>query len=106
MYGLPQAGIISQKLLEKRLNAAGYQQSKIIPGFWKHDWRPIYFALCIEGFGVKYVGHEHAQHLLNTLNGYYQTSHDWEGQRYLGLTLEWDYRHKMVHLSMPGYCVS
>ena len=53
---------------------------------------------------MKYVGREHAQHLLNTLNRHYQTSHDWEGRRYLGLTLEWDYKHKMVHLSIPGYC--
>ena len=38
MYGLPQAGIIAQKLLEKRLNAQGYRQSTITPGFWRHDW--------------------------------------------------------------------
>ena len=68
MYGLPQAGIIAQKLLEKRLNVAGYRQSKIIPGFWKHNWRPISFALCVNDFGVK---RKHAQHLLNTLNGHY-----------------------------------
>ena len=28
MYGLPQAGIIAQDLLEKRLATAGYRQSK------------------------------------------------------------------------------
>ena len=32
MYGLPQAGILAQELLEKRLNAHGYQQSKFTPG--------------------------------------------------------------------------
>ena len=68
MYGLPQAGIIAQQLLEKRLDAAGYHQSTITPGFWTHDWRPISFALCIDDFGVKYVGEEHAKHLLRTLN--------------------------------------
>eukprot|EP00804_Cyclotella_cryptica_P024323 CCRYP_015308-RA/>CCRYP_015308-RA protein AED:0.19 eAED:0.16 QI:0/0/0/1/0.2/0.16/6/0/899 len=40
MYGLPQAGIITQQLLEKRLALKGYRQSSITPGFWKHDWRP------------------------------------------------------------------
>ncbi len=34
MYGLPQAGIIAQELLEERLAKYGYHQSKIIPGFW------------------------------------------------------------------------
>ena len=37
MYGLPQAGIIAQELLEERLKAAGYSQSKITHGYWKHE---------------------------------------------------------------------
>jgi hypothetical protein len=37
MYGLPQAGIIAQQLLEKRLRQHGYRQSKIKPGLWKHE---------------------------------------------------------------------
>jgi hypothetical protein len=32
MYGLPQSGILANKLLEKRLNKHGYQQSKLVPG--------------------------------------------------------------------------
>eukprot|EP00804_Cyclotella_cryptica_P019412 CCRYP_006613-RA/>CCRYP_006613-RA protein AED:0.27 eAED:0.27 QI:0/-1/0/1/-1/1/1/0/573 len=56
MYGLPQAGIIAQQLLKKRLAIKGYRQSSITPGFWKHDWRPISFTLCVDDFGVKYVG--------------------------------------------------
>jgi hypothetical protein len=53
MYGLPQAGIIAQELLEKRLIVAGYTQSKLTPGFWTHDWRPISFTLVVDDFGVK-----------------------------------------------------
>ncbi len=56
MYRLPQAGLLAQKLLEKRLNAEGYSQSFLKPGFWTHAWRPISFTLCIDDFGVKYVG--------------------------------------------------
>ncbi len=37
MYDLPQAGIIAQELLEERLKAAGYSQSKITHGYWKHE---------------------------------------------------------------------
>jgi hypothetical protein len=38
MYGLPQAGILVQELLEKRLNKHGYCQSPITPGLWRHDY--------------------------------------------------------------------
>eukprot|EP00804_Cyclotella_cryptica_P006783 CCRYP_019522-RA/>CCRYP_019522-RA protein AED:0.43 eAED:0.43 QI:0/0/0/1/0/0/2/0/364 len=104
MYGLPQAGIIAQQLLKKRLALKGYRQSSITPGFWKHDWRSISFTLCVDDFGVKYVGIKHAHHLLQTLNKHYKTSQDWKGERYLGLTIAWDYIIQQVQLSMPGYC--
>ena len=38
MYGLPQAGLLANELLEKRLNKNGYHQSKLVPGLWKHKW--------------------------------------------------------------------
>jgi hypothetical protein len=60
MYGLPQAGILANKLLEQRLNEHGYRQSPTTPGLWKHDVRPISFTLCVDDFGVKYVGRKHA----------------------------------------------
>ena len=104
MYGLPQAGIIAQELLEKRLNARGDHQSPLTPGYWTHNWRPISFTLVVDDFGVKYVGKEHADHLLQTINANYETSHEWEGTRYIGLTIDWDYIQRFVHISMPGYC--
>ncbi len=33
MYGLPQAGLLAQHLLEKWLNKEDYQQSELTPGF-------------------------------------------------------------------------
>jgi hypothetical protein len=80
MYGLPQAGIIAQQLLKKRLKAHGYHQSTITPGLWKHDTRPISFSLVVDNFGVKYVGEENAQHLLDTVQKYYEYSCNWEGE--------------------------
>ena len=104
MYGLPYAGIIAQELLEKRLAEHGYRQSKTTPGFWKHDYRPICFSLVVDDFGVKYVGEEHANHLISVLSKHYVLDTDWEGKKYVGITLDWDYPGKKVHLSMPGYC--
>jgi hypothetical protein len=103
MYGLPQAGIIAQELLEERLQKAGYTQSKLTPGYWKHEWRPISFTLVVDDFGVKYIGKEHVMHLIKSLKEHYEVEEDWEGRRYLGITLDWDYKKREVHLSMPDY---
>ena len=56
MYGLPQSGLLANELLAKRLNKHGYRQSKLVPGLWKRDTRPIQFTLVVDDFGVKYVG--------------------------------------------------
>ena len=60
MYGLPQAGLLAQQLLETRLNDKGYFQNEVVPGLWVHKWRSISFTLVVDDFGVKYIGDEHA----------------------------------------------
>jgi hypothetical protein len=67
MYGLPQAGIIAQELLETHLLKARYTQSKITPRYWKHMWCPISFTLVVDNFGVKYSSKEHVHHLTQVL---------------------------------------
>ena len=68
-YGLPQLVLLANKLIEKRLNKRSYQQNKLVPGLWKHEWRSIQFTLVVDNFGVKYVEKEHALHLKQTLEG-------------------------------------
>ena len=104
MYGLPQAGILASKLLQKNLAQFGYFRSKHTPGLWKHHTRPVTFVLVVDDFGVKYVGKQHVLHLLNALKTFYEKiSVDWEGKLFCGITLNWDYKNKHVDLSMPGY---
>jgi hypothetical protein len=103
MYGLPQAGMLANKLLQKRLATHGYFPCTHTHGLWRHVTRPIMFSLVVDDFGVKYVGKEHADHLYNALLQYYPTSIDWPGTLYCGITLEWDYAARTVDLSMPGY---
>ena len=103
MYGLPMARILAQELLETRLNAHGYQQSRFTPGLWTHKWRPICFSLVVDDFSVKYVGKKHADHLVSVIKENYEVTTDWEGKRYVGLTLDWDYTLRQVHLLMPEY---
>ena len=79
MCGLPHAGIIAQKLLEERLNQEEYYQSAQTQGFWKHKWQPVCFSLIVNDFGVKHVGKEHTQHLIETLKKFYTITTEWEG---------------------------
>ena len=103
MYGLPQVVLLAQQLLEERLNAKGYSQSNLVPGLWTHEWRPITFTLCVDDFGVKYTGEQHANHLMAILQEQYTISHDWSSSRYLGMDIDWDYARREVHLSMSRY---
>jgi hypothetical protein len=103
MYGLPQAGILVQELLEQRLNKHGYHQSPSTPGLCRHSYWPISFKLCVDNFGIKYVGRKHANHLTSILSEHYKCLHGWDGQRYLGMNIDWDYTGQAVHISMLNY---
>ena len=103
MCGLLHAGILAQELLEKCLNAKGYRQITLTPGFWKHAWQPISFTLCVDDFGVKVFGKEHFNHQLKPFHENYTISIDWEGKRYLGMNLNWDHNNRKVHVSMLEY---
>jgi hypothetical protein len=103
MYVLPQGGIVVQELLKKRLNKHGYCQSPITPGLWRHNFCLISFTLCIDDFGIKYIGRENVKHLSSILKEHYKCSQDWSGARYLGINIYWDYINKNVHVSMLNY---
>ncbi len=67
MYGLPQASILANKLLKLRLVRHGYFKQPHTPGLWKHASQPIWFNLCMDNFGIKYIGDEHLKHLFAAL---------------------------------------
>jgi hypothetical protein len=88
---------------KKGLNQHDYHQSKVTPSLWKHDWWPLLFALYVDDFGIKYVRREHANHLAKILEEHYKCSIDWDGNQYLGMTMDWDYNGHKVHVSMLDY---
>ena len=106
MYGLPQAGKIANELLQKRLRMYGYHPVNFTPGLWTHLWRPIKFTLVVDDFGVKFNGLEHANHLKTTLERWYDITVDWEGSKYVGINLKWDYNKRTLDTSVPGYVES
>ena len=100
MCGLPYSGIIAQRLLKERLNAKDYYQSSITPGFWTHKWCPIFLSLIVDNFGVRYVGEGLIQHLLGALFDHHKVTNDWKGNKYTGISINWDYDKRQVHLLM------
>ena len=103
MYELSQAGILANKQLQRNLQPHGYYPCKYTLGLWIHKIRAITFSLVVDDFGIKYIHKEDVEHLYNTLHKYYpKLTIDWSGGLYCGITLEWDYKHRIVDLSMPN----
>ena len=40
---------------------------------------------------------------MSLLKQNFEATEDWEGERYIGMHLRWDYPGRKVHLAMPGY---
>jgi hypothetical protein len=56
MYGLKQAGLLANQLLQTRLAPFGYYPARHTPGLWLHKTPRISFTLVVDDFAVKYVG--------------------------------------------------
>ena len=106
-YSLPQSGRLANYLLNTFLEKAGYYEAATTPGLWSHEWFPIQFVLLVDDYGIEYVGKEHALHILKTLELDYEITTDWEGTKFAGINLAWDYhaRHanRTCRISMKGY---
>ena len=88
VWGLLQGGNSANKLLQKRLKPHGYYDCVNTPGLWRHATRPITFSLMVNDVGVKYVGNEHADHLISCLKKEtYKLTEDWAGDLYCGILL-------------------
>jgi hypothetical protein len=103
MYGLKQAGLLANQLLQTRLAPCGYYPARNTPGIWLHQTRPILFTLVVDDFAVKYVGKKNAEHLRNALLRTYELTTDWTAMVYSGMNLKWDYKNRTCDISMPGY---
>jgi hypothetical protein len=65
MYGLKQAVLLVNHLLQTHLAPFVYYPARHTPGFWLHKTRSISFTLVVDDFAVNYVGKQHARHLRN-----------------------------------------
>jgi hypothetical protein len=103
MYGLKQADLLANQLLQKRLSPFGCYPARHTPVLWLHKTRPIDFSLIVDDFAVKYMDKKHSDHLRDALLRSYELNTDWEGKLYSGMSLKWDYKNKTCDISMPGY---
>jgi len=104
MYGLPQAGILANKLLKERLARHGCFEQPHTSGLWKHVSHPVWFNLCVDDFGIKYIGREHLEHLYNLQRKEtYKIVEDLESDLYCVIALKWNYAKHHVDLTMVKY---
>jgi hypothetical protein len=94
MYGLKQAGLLGNQLLQTRFAPFGYYPARHTPELWLH---------VVDNFAVKYVGKQHANYLRNSLLKTYELTTDWSGTEYSGMTLKWDYKHRTCDICTPPY---
>jgi hypothetical protein len=102
-YGLPQAGALSQARLFEHLQKHGYYQLCHAPALFRNADGSIRFALVVDDFAVVWSSKRAMNHLLSTLRRLYTVKVDYEGNKYLGITIAIDRMQRHVTLSMPGY---
>jgi hypothetical protein len=103
VYGLKQAGLLANQLLQKRLAPFRYYPARHTPGIWLHKTHTVAFSLIVDDFSVKYVGKHQHDHLRNALLQIYELTTDCEGKIYSGMSLKWDYKNRTCDISMHGY---
>ncbi len=59
--------------------------------------------LIVDNFEVQYTGRQHAEHLHTTLQAHYEVTTDWEGTKFAGIDLNWDYTKRTCRATMDGY---
>jgi hypothetical protein len=103
IYGLPQAGILSQRRLLDHLSLHGYNECPQTSCLFRHTTKNIYFTLVVDDFAIKYHMQEDVDHLLSTLQQFYTLRTDWHASSYLGLTIAYVPGSGSLTISMPSY---
>jgi hypothetical protein len=105
IYGLPHAGRLANQKLCKLLTAHGYH-STATPCLFKHAVHDTYFALVVDDFAIKYSDRANVDHLFAAIRTEYDLDVDWEGSKFIGMSIDYDRAAHTITLSMPGYVVA
>ena len=72
--GLKQVGRVANDRLHICLFKFGYSPAAQTSSLWKNATKDIYFHLVVNNFGIKYVGKETADHIIQALQNLYTIS--------------------------------
>jgi hypothetical protein len=76
VWGLPQAGILENKRLRRKLAPFDYYKCIKTPGLWRHESHPLTFTLAVDDFGVKFVNKNDVDHLISSIKKTYTLTKD------------------------------
>ena len=76
MPGIKQASRIANNRLKAHLDHFGFALVPRTPALWKHTTKAITLSLVVDNFGVKYIGKENTDYLIQALQKLYTISID------------------------------
>jgi hypothetical protein len=104
IYGLPQAGKLSQDRLVKHLATHEYIQCINTPCLFVHRTNGVAFTLVVDDFLIKFKQRSAVEHLLSALRELYTITTDFAAtQKYVGITLHYNKEKRYIDMSIPGY---
>ena len=77
--------------VEKHMDKSGYNPVCFTGGLWKHETNNTIFALVVNNFCIKYTSEANVEHFLNSLQQKYSITVGIKAEKYIGITLKWDY---------------
>ena len=102
MYGLKEAGILSNHRVTSILRQSGFMETTT-PCLFRHHQRKIDFALVVGDYGVKYHRKEDFDFLASCLSSYYHVKAHPTSTPFLGLTIAHDRPNRTLTVSYPGF---
>ncbi len=102
MYGLKEAGKLSQLRLLSHLTSHGFYETST-PCLFHYVSRPISFVLVVDDFGIKYHHRSDFDFLVSTLSQLYYVKAHPVSSKFLGFTLAHNRSTRSLSLSYPGY---
>jgi hypothetical protein len=76
VWGHPQAGILANKCLRRKLAPLIYYKYVNTLGLWYHKSGPITFTLVVDDFGIKYISQDNIDHLIVSIKETYTLTED------------------------------
>ena len=102
MYGLKDAGKLSNLRLVSLLSASGFLETAT-PCLFRHVSRPISFVLVVDDFGIKYHDRDDYDYLISCLSRLYLVKSHPIASKFLGFAISHNRSQRTLSLAYPGY---